>query len=91
MKEVSKRCLVSGEVQGVSFRASTVERARRLGVTGWVKNLADGCVEVVACGGEQAVDDLCAWLWEGPARAEVEDVRCEPADVEAPEDFKAVS
>jgi acylphosphatase len=91
MKEVRKRILISGKVQGVFFRASTVERAHQLGVTGRVKNLADGCVEVVACGGEQAVDELCAWLWEGPPRAEVADVHCEPVDVEAPEDFKAVS
>ncbi|HET7175306.1 MAG TPA: acylphosphatase [Gammaproteobacteria bacterium] len=69
--QVCKRCLVSGRVQGVFYRASTAERARALGVTGHAKNLPDGRVEVLACGEEATVAALCEWLWQGPPAAKV--------------------
>jgi acylphosphatase len=62
---------VSGRVQGVFFRASTRQRAAELGVTGHARNLPDGRVEVLACGPEHAVRQLCDWLWIGPPSAEV--------------------
>lgn len=71
------RFIVSGKVQGVFFRASTRERALRLGITGHVRNLDDGSVEVVASGGETAVMELDAWLHHGPPAARVESVRRE--------------
>lgn len=70
------KCLVSGRVQGVFFRASTRDMARSLGLTGHAVNLDDGRVEVFACGEEQALAALKAWLWQGPAHAEVTDVNC---------------
>jgi acylphosphatase len=82
-----RRCIVSGRVQGVFFRASTRSRARALGVTGYARNLADGRVEVLACGEAQAVESLCAWLAEGPPAARVSSVECTPAEVAAPADF----
>lgn len=63
-----------GRVQGVFFRASTQREARRLGLTGWVKNRADGAVEVVAEGEEDQVKDLLAWAQHGPTTARVERV-----------------
>ncbi len=66
--------LVKGKVQGVFFRASAFEQAINLRLSGWVCNLDDGSVEVVACGGEQQLDKLQAWLHEGPSTAQVEDV-----------------
>lgn len=72
------RFIVTGRVQGVFFRASTREQALRLGVTGYAKNLADGSVEVVACGNEQALADLDGWLHHGPPSARVENVSREP-------------
>lgn len=78
------RCYVSGHVQGVFFRASTQEQAEHLGITGYAKNLPDRRVEVLAYGSEQAVDDLQAWLWEGPRPAEVTDVQCETIDITSP-------
>ncbi len=66
--------LVSGIVQGVSFRYYTVEEARRLGVAGWVRNLADGRVEVEAEGEKRAVEALVAWCRRGPPAAQVDDV-----------------
>jgi len=74
---IARRCLVTGRVQGVFFRASTRERALTLGVTGYARNLSDGRVEVLACGDPVAVEALCAWLWEGPPMAEVAQVEIE--------------
>jgi acylphosphatase len=71
------RFIVIGKVQGVFFRASTRERALRLGLTGHAKNLANGSVEVVASGSREAVDELDAWLHHGPPAAAVEGVRRE--------------
>jgi acylphosphatase len=68
------RCFVSGDVQGVSYRAATRHKARALGVTGYARNLHDGRVEVLACGEEEAVQALQEWLWQGPPWASVTDV-----------------
>lgn len=74
---VCVRCYVSGVVQGVWFRGSTRRQAEQLGLTGYAKNLADGRVEVLACGERAAVDRLCEWLWQGPSAAKVSDMLCE--------------
>ena len=70
--------LVSGKVQGVFYRASTLAQARRLGLAGWVRNRVDGKVELLACGEAAALQQLQEWLWQGPAQAQVEAVVCEP-------------
>lgn len=62
---------VSGRVQGVFFRQNTKRQAERLGVTGWVRNLADGRVEAVFEGEEQAVKQLVEYCHHGPSSAEV--------------------
>ena len=72
MKAVQAR--VSGRVQGVSFRWYTEEKARSLGVTGWVRNEPDGSVLVHAEGEDDAVDALVAWCRTGPSMARVTDV-----------------
>jgi len=66
--------VVRGRVQGVFFRASTRREAVRLGLTGWVKNRADGAVEIVAEGEEDDVKDLLTWSQHGPTTARVEGV-----------------
>jgi acylphosphatase len=65
------RLTVSGRVQGVFFRDSCRTMAVALGVTGWVRNLPDGSVQVVAEGDRAAVDRLVEWCREGPPRANV--------------------
>jgi acylphosphatase len=65
---------VQGRVQGVYFRASAVQRAQELGLTGWVKNCADGSVEGVAEGPRPALEKLMAWCRQGPSGARVTDV-----------------
>ena len=64
-------------MQGVFFRVSAAEQGTRIGVTGWVKNLSDGSVEVVAEGEKKALDALIAWCHQGPPRARVERVQVE--------------
>ena len=71
------RFLVSGRVQGVFFRASTRNEAKRLGLGGSARNLADGRVEVIANGSDDALSALERWLWQGPPSARVEDVKRE--------------
>ena len=68
---------VSGRVQGVYFRASTVEEARRLGLTGWVRNCPDSSVEVVAEGEREQLEKLIIWCRSGPPGAQVEEVRAD--------------
>ncbi len=65
---------VSGQVQGVFFRASTRDRARELGLSGWVRNLPDGRVEFVAEGEETTLQELLRFLRVGPPGAQVNDL-----------------
>jgi acylphosphatase len=81
---IARRCLVAGRVQGVFFRASTRQRAEQLGVTGHARNLADGRVEVVACGEPAAVLALCEWLWQGSPASQVTSVQVEALESGAP-------
>ena len=87
---VCVRCLVSGRVQGVFFRASTREQAQLLGLSGHVRNLPEGQVEVVACGGQADIESLQAWLWQGPPHAQVDAVSCEACEVSAADGFRII-
>jgi acylphosphatase len=71
------RAIVTGRVQGVAYRASTVEQARAHRVTGWVRNLPDGSVELEAQGDEPRVSALLAWCAHGPPAARVTGVEVE--------------
>jgi acylphosphatase len=71
---VGKRCLVAGRVQGVFYRASTQQQAQRLNLSGYAKNLPDGRVEVLVVGESSQVDQLVAWLWQGPPASHVTNV-----------------
>ncbi len=66
--------IVRGRVQGVYFRASAQREAKRLGLTGWVKNRNDGAVEMVVEGEEDNVKDFLNWAQHGPSTARVEKV-----------------
>lgn len=85
-----RRYLVSGRVQGVFFRASAVAVARGLGLRGFVRNLADGRVEVLAAGSEAGLQALEAWLLTGPPRARVDAVDSSrpDGDIGLPPDFE---
>ena len=66
--------LISGIVQGVFFRANTEKVARSLQLTGWVRNLADGRVEVVAEGAQDRIGDFIDWCHRGPPAASVDEI-----------------
>jgi len=74
---VKKRFCVHGYVQGVGVRYFTWKQALKIGVTGFVRNLADGTVEVIAVGSESQIDTLNAWLQHGPCTAIVNNVLVE--------------
>jgi acylphosphatase len=81
------RFFVAGRVQGVYYRAATAERAERLGLAGFAKNLPDGRVEIVAAGPAGALADLAQWLWQGPPAARVSSVQVEQWSGIVPEGF----
>ena len=62
---------IHGRVQGIYYRASTVQEAQKLGLTGWVVNCPDGSVEAVAEGAQQKLEALIAWCRQGPTGARV--------------------
>jgi len=84
---VCVRCYISGQVQGVFFRASALEQAQMLGIVGHAKNMGDGRVEVLACGDELAIDAMKRWLQHGPRGATVTDVECMAVEVDEPRGF----
>ncbi len=66
--------IVSGKVQGVFFRDCTQKKATALNITGWVKNLPDNTVELIACGAKQNINEFTKWLWQGSPNSHVRNV-----------------
>jgi len=83
------RWIVVGRVQGVGFRWFVREQARRWGVCGWVRNCADGSVEIAAAGADESLAGLLAAVRRGPEGAAVDDVHpaAAPPENEFPEPF----
>lgn len=77
MEKVRIHAFVSGLVQNVDFRYHIKKFAEGLGITGWVRNLKDGRVEVVAEGSEERINHLIEFLKKGPAGAKVVNVEIE--------------
>jgi DNA polymerase-4 len=80
----TKKVIISGKVQGVYYRLETQKAARQAGVAGYVKNLANGSVEAVFQGNQEAVDQMVAWCHQGPPAARVDQVVVDtpPSDTE---------
>jgi acylphosphatase len=85
---VRRRLLIHGRVQGVFFRDSTRQRARREGVAGWARNREDGAVEVVLEGPRPAVDRVAAFCEIGPPQASVRDVEAHSEEPEGLSGFE---
>lgn len=86
--KIAIHAYVSGRVQGVFYRDATQKKATELGVTGWVKNIPDGRVELIACGDQQLVNELIEWLWEGSRSSNVTSVETKFVDYTDFESFK---
>ncbi len=83
----TRRYLIEGRVQGVFYRQSTRHEARRLGLAGWVRNLEDGRVEVLARGPQELLEAFERWLAQGPPRAQVTGVSAQDSEIAAGDDF----
>jgi acylphosphatase len=79
---VTRKIRVKGRVQGVGFRAALRHEARKLGVSGWVRNRADGSVEALLQGPEDIVECLMAWARRGPPGAAVAELTAADGDAE---------
>jgi acylphosphatase len=86
MNNYCQKFIVSGLVQGVGFRYFTSHEGLKLGLTGYAKNLNNGDVEVVACGGLEQVEALYLWLHQGSPAAQV--IRVERLDLECDKRYK---
>ncbi len=76
-KKTRIHIFVSGRVQGVMFRASTKKKAKKLGLTGWVRNLSDSRVEATIEGEKQKIEKMTEWLKRGSFLAKVKDIDIE--------------
>lgn len=81
------KAFVSGQVQGVGYRAAVQARALTKHVTGYAQNLPDGRVEVLLCGDRAAVNALTQWLWQGPPAARVAHVELHSVEWQGRTDF----
>jgi acylphosphatase len=72
---ITRQLRISGRVQGVGYRDALRHEARRRSLTGWVRNRADGSVEALVQGTQEAVEALVGWARRGPPAADVADVR----------------
>ena len=79
---IARHVVITGRVQGVFFRAWAQGHARELGVSGWIRNAADGSVEAHVEGEENAVERMIGRMRGGPSNARVEDVAVEDAELQ---------
>jgi len=85
---VRVRVFVSGLVQGVGYRYSTMNQAKYFGLGGWVRNLPDGRVEAVFEGSKKAVEGIIGWCRRGPIGATVSELVLEYEDPEGARSFE---
>nr|WP_298681921.1 acylphosphatase [uncultured Dongia sp.] len=84
---VAKRCQITGKVQGVWYRAWTIEEAQARGLKGWVRNCADGSVEALFAGPQEKVDDMITACHRGPPAARVASIGVEDFAGDIPDGF----
>lgn len=86
----TRHLIISGQVQGVFYRATAKEVADRIGITGWVKNTDEGNVELIATGTEKQLNEFVDWCRKGPQKAVVENVNELNTDEKVFNEFKIV-
>ena len=82
--------VIKGKVQGVFFRASTKDKANELGINGWVKNMPDGNVEILATGNKDQLENFIEWCRRGPKQAKVSDVVVSDAEETFFNEFRVI-
>jgi len=87
---IARQIHIFGKVQGVFFRASTKEKADKLGVKGWVRNENDGSVMIEAFGSEKSISELIKWCHEGSQFSKVSEVVVEKMEKKDYPDFSIV-
>jgi acylphosphatase len=87
-EQIRVHVFVTGRVQGVGYRFSTMDEANRLGINGWVRNLPDGRVEALFEGSKAAVEEMISWCRQGPRTAVVKDVAVEYEEPEGLQGFE---
>ncbi len=87
---VTRAFIVAGRVQGVGFRYFVLREAQALGLAGWVRNLPDGRVEVLASGEPDLVSAFEGRLWQGPSHARVASVEGRDAEAPATGEFRVL-
>ena len=90
-KQTRAHAFISGKVQGVGYRYSTMNAAKKLGLSGWVRNLPDSRVEAVFEGATEVVEEMIRWCDRGPTAAIVKDVQVEHSEAEGLQGFEIVS
>ena len=81
------RLIIGGKVQGVFFRQSAKEKAVHLGITGTVRNLQDGSVEIIATGTPEQLEQLTQWCNHGPPKAVVTNIKSTPLPLQPFQNF----
>lgn len=89
-KQTHAHAFISGKVQGVGYRYSTMNEAKKLGLNGWVRNLPDSRVEAVFEGESEVVEEMIRWCHQGPRSAVVNDVQVEYSEAEGLQGFEIV-
>lgn len=84
----TRRILVRGRVQGVSYRLWALDEAQALGLSGWVRNRSDGSVEILASGRQEQITELTVKCWTGPELARVDNVDVLATDESVAEGFE---
>jgi acylphosphatase len=87
---IAREIIVKGKVQGVFYRASAREKADELGLFGWVRNRADGAVEIWVEGEDRMVQEMAEWCRQGPPRAMVEGIEIKVVELAGYMDFKVI-
>ena len=80
--------MVKGKVQGVFYRATAKKMADEIGITGWVKNTPDNSVEMIISGSQQGLQQFIEWCKQGPARANVSEVKVDETKEEKFDKFE---
>ena len=87
-KQIRAHAFISGKVQGVGYRYSTMNVATKLGLNGWVRNLPDSRVEAVFEGAPEVIEEMIRWCHQGPNSATVKDVQVEYSEAEGLQQFE---